>query len=177
MTDLRDVLSGPKNNEKVIVRIIDEFMNFKGHTVHLESDQWDHEDSLYDVLHYSKDETNHQKPIYIDMKHKRHKSDDGFNGISLYVPHENDMGFTQIGINHTGFTYDGDSYPSQKLPNNLGASIYEVDIDTGLRIMMEYASTVIASESLASFLTGAKDVNGNHIDENCVSIKVSRFYR
>ena len=177
MVNIKDILSEPLNTEKQIIHIINEFIDLKGNTVHLESDQWDHKDSLYNVLHYSKNETIHQKPIYIDMKHKRHKSDDGFGGISLYIPHEDDMGFTQIGINHTGFTYDGDSYPAQKLPKNLSESIYEVDINTGLRIMMEYASVVIASENLASFLTGAKDVNGNHIDDDCVSIKVSRFYR
>lgn len=54
MVNIKDILSEPLNTEKQIIHIINEFIDLKGNTVHLESDQWDHKDSLYDILHYSK---------------------------------------------------------------------------------------------------------------------------
>lgn len=172
MKSISEILSRPNSTSNDIHELIYDFIN-SGEEIKLESDQWDHNESLGDLLHRdSKNKKLLQETIYIDMVHRRHESDDGFGGITLYIPHRHDKGFTNIGINHTGFTYDGDAYFGIEQYE----SIYKVDIFTGLHIMIEYASAVISTEILASTLTSATDINGKHIDENCASIKVNRFY-
>lgn len=176
MLDVKSILSEPKNTEREILEAIQNFLDLKGKYPRLESEQWDHRKSLYNILHYSKNGS--PKPIYINMCHIRHKADDGFGGITMYIPHDEEerSGYTQVGINHSGFTYDGDTYISD-LSERVKDGFYKVDTVTGLRIMMQHGLMLITAENFSSLLCSTKDLDGRHINEDCVNVNIGRFYK
>jgi hypothetical protein len=126
---------------------------------------WDHERSINDLLE------NH-KTVYMNMDCKGHKSDDGYGGIRMFIPHDEQEGFTEIGVDGNGFVYDGDAYfPNNDILtfNEYDSSVYEIETKKAINIMIHWKDLMNVASELQSILAGCKNVNHDCIIVKCVT--------
>lgn len=135
---------------------------------------WDHK-STFDQLLQGKD------VVYLDLTHKPHASDDGYGGVCMYIPHDgNNNGYTQVSIFEDGVCYEGDSYPEENNPYNLGEYIVKTTPKIGCELLEQWGKTIKEVYKMSSLLVShwkSIEHDGYYNQLDCVICKISDSYR
>ena len=100
--------------------------------IKLESDYWDCEYSIFDLIKYN------ENKCLIDVNYRKHKSDSCFGGFALLFksPKRNDNTYLEIPIREDGFVYTGDV-----LVRNL-KDYKETDTESAISFMFKYKNMI-----------------------------------
>lgn len=125
------------------------------------SPNWDHQKTISVLCHKCDD-------VYIHMHYRHHHSDNGYGGIVVFIPHEDDAdGYTIVTTDEDGICYDGDHYGKDILSN---PDVYKVSTMEAFTILEKWRKLMIAREDLEQWLVSSP------IDQDCINIRVEGSY-
>lgn len=129
------------------------------------SSKWDH------IEHFSSLITNGSKFAYVDFDFKATTKDSIYSGICMYLPHKDGEEYTQIGVDHEGMYYNGDCYPAENDPSNLGREIHKLPVMRATMILEKWRNLLNASSEMESELISILG-----LDKDCVCVFLSNFH-